>query len=713
MAILPPDKRPVPFDSSQLQKNLSLQSSKTSKRLNQVDGIRASGVGDHIALPQLVVCGDQSAGKSSVLEGITGIPFPRQDDVCTRFATEIILRHEPTDIRTTATIIPHSSRSEEEKRHLNAYRHVVHGFEELPSIIEQAAKLMGVGGVDTQAEGPAFAADVLRLELVGNTGLHLTIVDLPGLISVAEREENVKIVENLVDSYLQHSRTIILAVIPATSDVDTQGILQRARRFDEGGLRTIGIITKPDLINTGTEARITRLANNCDRTKLTLGFFVLKNPSPTELKAGMTTEERRKMEMAYFSTEPWKSQGLNPSRVGVENLRCFLQDFLDGHIERELPKVREDIRRLLREKNKELDELGAERDSPNQIRMFLTKIGTNYYNVIQAGVYGSYGGRDASFFEVRDGKFPVRLRATIHMENEKFSENIRVYGEKRKIVSTDPSDDGEGEESGEQLLVTEEDMLDWIRQIYDQTRGQELPGNYNQALLAELFRVQSLPWAPIAREHIVVVAKIVSRFVNAALTYAIKDGKVHENIGRLVSTTLEANVEAAEHELEKIIADEKRQPITYNHYYTDNIQNARNEASKSIIEASVRDSIHTDWDGTLHLQNTERDCARLVSSLKKRVNVDMKEQACSEAKADLTAYYKVARKTFVDNVCRQVIERHILAKLADAFNPVTVSSYSEEELINLAVESTQVGHLRSEARRLQAALEQSLRDLAG
>lgn len=64
----------------------------------------------------------------------------------------------------------------------------------------------------------------------------------------------------------------------------------------------------------------------------------------------------------------------------------------------------------------------------------------------------------------------------------------------------------------------------------------------------------------------------------------------------------------------------------------------------------------------------------------------------------------------MDNARRQVIERHIFAKLADAFSPMIVSFYTEE-LINLAVESTQIGHLRSEARRLQVALEESLRDL--
>ncbi|CAI7613136.1 unnamed protein product [Penicillium pancosmium] len=705
MAVLPPDKPPLRYDHVPIQRNISLQSSKTSKRLNQIDRIRANGVGDHIALPQLVVCGDQSAGKSSVLEGISGIPFPRQDGVCTRFATEIILRHELTDIKTTATIIPHSSRSDEEKRLLSAYHHVLHDFAELPKIIEQAAKLMGVRGVDSQAEGPAFAADVLRLELVGNTGLHLTIVDLPGLISVADSEDDVNIVEKLVDSYLQHSRTIILAVIPATSDVDTQRIIQRARHFDGEGLRTIGIITKPDLINAGTEARIARLAKNCDRTRLTRGFFILKNPSPTELKAGMTTEERRKIELAYFSSDVWKKQGLDPSRVESTSCDVFWKKPWTATSSASYQKFVKIYDAFCGRKTKR--SMNLERNGSLQTRY----IATNYYNLIQAGVDGSYGGRDASFFEIRDGQLSVRLRAAVHIENEKFSDRIRQHGEYRKIVSSDHPDAGTNK--GGQHFVTKEGMVDWIRQVYDQTRGQELPGNYNQALLAELFHVQSLRWAEIAREHIVVVSNIVSQFVNAALTYAIKDGKVRENIGRLVSTVLETNAEAAEHELEIILQDETRQPITYNHYYTDNIQNARNEASKSLIENSVRDAIQNDWEGTLHLQNTEKDCVKLLSSLKKRVIVDMKEQACSEAKTDLIAYYKVARKTFVDNVCRQVIERHILAKLADAFSPMTVSLYSEGELINLAIESPESCHIRSDAHRLQAALEQSLRDLAG
>jgi hypothetical protein len=60
--------------------------------LEKIDRLFASGVGQYIALPQIVVVGDQSSGKSSVLEGLTGLPFPRDSDLCTRFATQITFR---------------------------------------------------------------------------------------------------------------------------------------------------------------------------------------------------------------------------------------------------------------------------------------------------------------------------------------------------------------------------------------------------------------------------------------------------------------------------------------------------------------------------------------------------------------------------------------------------------------------------------------------
>ncbi|GKZ51961.1 hypothetical protein AbraIFM66951_008798, partial [Aspergillus brasiliensis] len=551
----PPEKDWVPLDSGQVRSGLGLVSSRTSERLNQVDRIRANGVGDHIALPQLVVCGDQSAGKSSVLEGISGIPFPRQDGVCTRFATEIILRHEPKYRRNTATIIPHISRPEDERARLSAFHREVSDLAQLPGIIDEAARLMGIQGANELVDAPTFAADVLRLEVVGDTGLHLTLVDLPGLISVSENEEDLQLVNDLVNSYLENSRTIILAVVPASSDVDTQSIIQRARRFDKDGLRTVGIITKPDLINDGTEGRVAKLANNADKTKLKLGFFLLKNPRPIDLEKGITMVERRKMEADFFANQPWNKLGLDPSRVGIDNLRVFMQDLLDRHIERELPKVRKDVAQLLNEINTELMDLGTQRTSPAQIRIYLIRIGTDFQNLVRAGVDGIYGTRDGFFHEINGERDYHRLRAAIHMENGQFANYMRQHGQKRKIVSAKDQEDIDPKTG--QIFVTKEEMSAWIKKIYDRTRGRELPGNYNHALLGELFHEQSSRWADIARDHVTTITGLVSRFIQAASEFVIKDPSARENIlKRIIATKLEDNAECAFRELNKLLDDE-------------------------------------------------------------------------------------------------------------------------------------------------------------
>ena len=70
----------------------ALQSDGQRKIMDIVDKLRRTGLNGVVQLPQLVVCGDQSSGKSSVLEAITEIPFPRKENLCTRFATEIVLR---------------------------------------------------------------------------------------------------------------------------------------------------------------------------------------------------------------------------------------------------------------------------------------------------------------------------------------------------------------------------------------------------------------------------------------------------------------------------------------------------------------------------------------------------------------------------------------------------------------------------------------------
>jgi hypothetical protein len=80
--------------------------------LNKIDKLFASGVGQYISLPQLVVVGDQSSGKSSVLEGLTNLPFPRDNGLCTRFATQITFRRSGTS-KISVSIIPDKNASDD------------------------------------------------------------------------------------------------------------------------------------------------------------------------------------------------------------------------------------------------------------------------------------------------------------------------------------------------------------------------------------------------------------------------------------------------------------------------------------------------------------------------------------------------------------------------------------------------------------------------
>jgi hypothetical protein len=416
-----------------------LQSHASLKRLSLISNLRSRGVGDHINLPQLIVSGDQSTGKSSVLEGITGVPFPRQDGLCTRFATEITMEHtgeQEVETEITATIIPSECRDDGSKDKLRGFIRHLKDFQELPAVIEDAGELMGLRGYGGVEAGPAFGQDVLRIKFCGNTGLNLAIVDLPGIIQVPNDEQDdndVDIVHALVDSYVANPRTIILAVVQAGNDISNQPIIKKSKKFDKDGERTIGVITKPDLINEGAQARIAALSRNEDTTKLKLGFFMVKNPSPTEINDGIDIKTREKKELVYFTSPPWKDAGLDRTRIGVGSLRKSLQELLSQHTERELPKVRDEVRTLLKSTEKSLAGLGEERPTASHMRMFLSRLAMRYHNLTNAALIGDYDSSECEFFNVSSTE-SRRLRAFVHSVNTDFSNKMRVQGSTVKIV---------------------------------------------------------------------------------------------------------------------------------------------------------------------------------------------------------------------------------------------------------------------------------------
>ena len=110
-------------------------------------------------------------------------------------------------------------------------------------------------------------------------------------------------------------------------------------------------------------------------------------------------------------------------------------------------------------------DLGTERNSPAQIRMYLTRIGTDFHDLVKAGVEGIYGSQDKFFHEINDEKECHRLRATIHMENGNFANYMREHGQKRKLVSAEHQHEEEIYPETGQIFVTREQMSTWIKNV--------------------------------------------------------------------------------------------------------------------------------------------------------------------------------------------------------------------------------------------------------
>ncbi|CZS92502.1 related to interferon-induced GTP-binding protein Mx [Rhynchosporium agropyri] len=585
------------FETAKLS---ALRSEEQLSLLDEIDKLRRSGISDHVSLPQIAVCGDQSSGKSSCLEAISGIPFPRKDALCTRFATELVLRKSPTE-----SVV------------VNIY--TLESFEELPALIEAAKVVLGL-----DKPGSGFSSDILRIEISGPTRPHLTIVDLPGLIHAKndnEDDEDVEeVVSELVHSYMRRPRTIILAVVSALNDRALQAVLKRVKAVDPHGRRTMGLITKPDTLfkDSESEKDFVKLALN-EVTHFRLGWHVLRNRDFNT--RNVTSTERDRIEDDFFSQGVWKT--LPRSILGVAKLRERLSKVLLDHIKSELPALIREIQDILDESQQALSRTR-------------------------------------------------RFQAVVQNLNLAFAEKVRLDGQQINL-------------RGNGLEGKSDEAISWVRDTLICSRGRELPGTFSPMLIGDLFRVQSKPWEKMSRTHLQDIWTRARKHVEDILSTLIDAEACTALLMHYVDPLMEALLKTANDEMDSLFLDRHRHAITYNHYFTENVQkifNARNE--KRLLE--VLEAMFP-IDGFNGSRRTGPKDLSVVCSMVSRTIPDMNTHASIELLDHLEAYYKVAMKTFVDNVAVQIIEASIVNNLANVFNPLAVAQMPSELVAKIAAES--------------------------
>lgn len=199
--------------------------------------------------------------------------------------------------------------------------------------------LAGFGGDDDGEKRPTFSNDVLRLEISGPEQEHLSVIDVPGIFKSTTEgvttKADIALVRNMVHGYMNNPRSVILAVVPANVDVATQEILELATEADPQGDRTLGVLTKPDLMDRGTEGRSVDLLEGRARV-MQLGWHVIRNPGQMEMAE--KNLDRNTLERDFFRNKaPWSD--LDDDKVGVDTLRIRLKDVISSLVKREFPKV--------------------------------------------------------------------------------------------------------------------------------------------------------------------------------------------------------------------------------------------------------------------------------------------------------------------------------------------------------------------------------------
>ncbi len=213
-----------------------------------------------------------------------------------------------------------------------------------------------------------FSDDILKIELSGPSRQHLSVIDVPGIFRTpgVTTEEDMARVQHMVKSYIKDPRTIILAVVPAPVDIATQEILSMAEEADPLGQRTLGVLTKPDLVDQGAEEHVMDLVRGT-RNKLTLGYCMVRNRGQQD--KSLSSTGRHEKEKQFFNTAPWST--LDRDRVGIPALQDRLSELLVDITCQEFPNVKHEVDKRLLACEQKLKFLGPARETDDQQRTLL------------------------------------------------------------------------------------------------------------------------------------------------------------------------------------------------------------------------------------------------------------------------------------------------------------------------------------------------------
>ncbi|KAG8705909.1 hypothetical protein FRC09_002697 [Ceratobasidium sp. 395] len=634
--------------------------------LDLVNRLRAMGLAAELELPQIACIGSQSVGKSSLIESISGIALPRATGTCTTL----------------------TSRDEVQERIRRAQLAI------LNPTIDSLSFL--TSDENAQYRSRSFSQNCVIVELSGNQLSDLNFVDLPGIIANVSDDRNIgdiQLVEKLVTSYISRPSCLILLTISCENDFENQGAGRLARKHDPNGRRTIGVLTKPDRIEPGSESPWISMIRG-ESNALRHGWFSVKQPSARQLDAGLSWEEARALDRQFFEdTSPWSTiDTAFRHRLGCANLIAHLGETLGKVILTRLPHICNEVDRLIDLNSKALATIPA-RSSLDPLAEVLQLI-TEFTRDVSRHVRGdSSSGR-------------AGLVQALIASAKGFQDRLRGITPVFKPVSKDSSENGwtktpdflpKGETwpSRSELGLTY--WLEDIVELAEGARTRELPGMLSEfpfAVKEELIVRTINSWHEPVEEMFDRAQKIFFERLTTLVDKHFRNhtyGGLRATVMKIVVEKLEELKEATNQELKFLLKMESL-PYTLNsHYYLDyrdkflahykfyqgeqneQIRKLRNPPSY-ISNFSQQGQNNGPFGFTAQREQPVDHVEEALKNLRlaglhglkredmvKLLPADFSQEAALEIMASVRAYYQVAYKRFADNIPLAIDQRFIHA----------------------------------------------------
>ncbi|XP_059184560.1 interferon-induced GTP-binding protein Mx-like [Centropristis striata] len=387
--------------------------------IDLIDSLRSLGVEKDLALPAIAVIGDQSSGKSSVLEALSGVALPRGSGIVTRCPLELKMKR---------------MKEGEEWYGKISYQGIEEEIESPADVEEKCRKALG----KIARSWLSISEELISLEICSAHVPDLTLIDLPSITRVAVKGQPENIgeqIKTLIRKYISRQKTTILVVVPCNVDIATTEALKMAQEVDLGGERTLGILTKPDLVDKGTEETVVAVVRN-EVIPLKKGYMIVRCRGQEEIKKKVSFPEVIEKEKAFFKKHVYFQTLYDEGHATVTKLAEKLTHELSHHIETSLPRIEEQIEEKLEETQAELEKYGSEPPSDEaERRVFLIDKVTAFTQdaiSLTTGEELKCGDKPNVFSTLRRefGKWNTHLDRSGEKFNKRIEKEVEKYEEK-------------------------------------------------------------------------------------------------------------------------------------------------------------------------------------------------------------------------------------------------------------------------------------------